>query len=72
MKKFFLKTNKFYDGIKEPWRFLIVILILLPFILSVSSENINYILISVIWLSAATSWRLVGFALTSKSNQNEN
>lgn len=69
MKKIILKTNKFYDAIKEPWRFLITILIVLPFILSVNSENINFILISVIWTLLFVVWRMAGFTLTSNTNK---
>ena len=67
MRKIIIKSNHFYDKIKEPWRFLIAIIIIMPFILAVALES--YLLISVIWLLSFTIWRILGFRLSSKSNK---
>jgi hypothetical protein len=67
MRKIIIKSNDFYDRIKEPWRFLIAIIIIMPFILAVALES--YLLISVIWLLSFTIWRILGFRLSSKSNK---
>lgn len=69
MKKIILKTNKFYDVIKEPWRFLVAVIIMMPFILAVTLENKNFILISVIWTLFFVVWRMAGFTLTSNTNK---
>jgi len=67
MRKIIIKSNHFYDKIKEPWRFLIAIIIIMPFILAVALES--YLLVSVIWLLSFTIWRILGFRLSSKSNK---
>ena len=59
MKKFILKSNAAYDKLKEPWRFLLLLLVASPTVLS-PIESTAFTFISASWTFLIICWRASG------------
>ena len=64
MKKFIINSNRKYDSLKEPWRFLIVTAMVFPAIALLSSQNKFAILAGALWFLIVVLWRMAGDFLT--------
>ena len=62
MKKWILKSNAWYDKIKEPWRFLLIIVLASPMI-GLSSDNATWSIICALWLMLLVGWRMAGYVI---------
>lgn len=70
IKKFIIKTNKAYDKLNDNLRFMIMLILISPFIFTINySTDKYYILAAGIWTILITLWRISFFKLIEKQNK---
>jgi hypothetical protein len=68
MKKWISRTNKKYDKLAEPWRFLIAFLVVLPFLILTNCKNKYLMILGSFWVLCFVLWRMIAFCIANQED----